>query len=296
MAAALFHEHRSAVPPAMWGEVLEVAAGVKPAGRATIRVTKVRPLLRALEGMGLFAVLYAPEPHEWGIARAIEGERQRLSQTSCRIYYAATASRVNGLLEAQRRGDGGAIGELLGYPPCCIRRDQLRLPDGESELGRLAREAQGRIDWRMNVFLTEWDRPGGSPFFLLSHFPCRLDCPASRSIARRHLESLRRLDPRLAQRIEDVLRLPLLVRDERHPPPERRLGLHGALLCGIDIDHHIFYSDWVSLRQSDPLEETGLVLGNVVRECGKVFVVGRYETGETLAELREGEWTLLRFS
>ena len=76
------------------------------------------------------------------------------------------------------------MGELLGYPRCCVER-----------FARIAEQDDTTLAWALLPGLpddpappvTQWLQPG---LWLLSHFPCDLHCPASIALGERVLEAL----------------------------------------------------------------------------------------------------------
>lgn len=86
------------------------------------------------------------------------------------------------------------LGFLLGYPPCCVDAYRQHWPAAATNhegdvaplmLGVHSNQAfVGRFDWRANIL----GRYFG--FELIQHFPCRLDCPATISLAQRFERAL----------------------------------------------------------------------------------------------------------
>jgi hypothetical protein len=77
-----------------------------------------------------------------------------------------------------------AMGELLGYPRCCVQR-----------FARIAGQNDTTLAWALLPALpgtpasplTQWLQP---PLWLLSHFPCDLHCAASIALGQRLLDAL----------------------------------------------------------------------------------------------------------
>jgi hypothetical protein len=76
------------------------------------------------------------------------------------------------------------MGELLGYPPCCVQR-----------FTRIAEQNDTTLAWALLPGvpcapappLTQWLQPG---LWLLSHFPCDLNCAASIALSQTLLDAL----------------------------------------------------------------------------------------------------------
>lgn len=105
----------------------------------------------------------------------------------------ASATRLGDALPLHRE-----LGQLLGYPSCCVeafiedlqsRRTDQQSPFDQARLAARALEATEAPDPLLNHFLRERDQA------LLSHAPCRYDCPASRERATRLFDTLAARDP-----------------------------------------------------------------------------------------------------
>ncbi len=124
-------------------------------------------------------------------------------------------------MAARRRSAGAetALGELLGYPNCCVDRFvSLEVQDDDALLAALLpREplaAPAETLWLVG------------PLSLVSHAPCSLDCEATRLLGRRLLSALGRAHPgfepawrELAARVHVMMKdgtaYSLRVRDQR---------------------------------------------------------------------------------
>lgn len=97
------------------------------------------------------------------------------------------------------------MGELLGYPGCCVERfvesaDQ----DDATHIQRLAQAHQGRLAPEQN-----WTAVPLRPF---SHFPCEPSCAATAALGRATLLAIERQDARYAAKLRQALRSVALVR------------------------------------------------------------------------------------
>jgi hypothetical protein len=82
-----------------------------------------------------------------------------------------------------------AMGELLGYPDCCVQAYVRSRRKGEGELPQATAEA-------------------GEPlaYFVRDFVPCRPSCPAAAAVGRLACEKLAQLDPRLPDRYLSLVR------------------------------------------------------------------------------------------
>jgi len=97
-------------------------------------------------------------------------------------------------------GSDELLGQLLGYPACCARFFEQRWGEAWSNFagdpGSLLLTARAdpmqALPWRANIF-ARYLAP-----CLVAHFPCRFDCPATLTLARRAEAALARFRPDLA--------------------------------------------------------------------------------------------------
>lgn len=110
----------------------------------------------------------------------------------------------------EQRADFARLGELLGYPACCIRAyaEGPNSPFFRRGAAAYHLEPLLRTRGRLELLLNNVAVPGGSP--LISHAPCAYDCAASVAIAQVVLDELRRLDADEAARLVERLGRPTL--------------------------------------------------------------------------------------
>jgi len=117
------------------------------------------------------------------------------------------------------------LGELLGYPACCVAAYLKQDDQGESAtFERLLRGGdRGGLPRTNNLFLLSQQ--------LISHFPCDLACEASASIGELALDALRDFDSASADALAELLAAPVTVWDRvrflvEHPVHGQRHGGH----------------------------------------------------------------------
>ena len=138
----------------------------------------------------LFAPGRRPETHRILYVATDERDARAALDLEARI---ADAPRLDADPDAHR-----ALGALLGYPACCVRAFVLGLaargreaedPEEVVASARAAASGSARLDPLANPFLVARDRA------LISHVPCRYDCPDTVALASAVLAELTRLDP-----------------------------------------------------------------------------------------------------
>lgn len=275
-------------------EAIAVVEGLKPAARFTASRGAAKRLIAMIEAAGMIADIYVPTPAEWGYRHATEGERAAASARDVRVYFAASESALREALEAQKRRDDLTLGLALGYPPCCIAMNDMFGALPMTDMVRVGR-SRGAHDWRLNIFLTEMEIGLGSPYYLVSHFPCSLACAPSIAYAEALHRALQRHAPRFAVTVADLLTRPVLLRDEREPPDERRYGNFGGLLDGGVIGDNVFFRRWRSLRSSDRLAAAALDDADMIVDEGDRLLIMRSATQEVVARLESDRWRLVTF-
>jgi len=103
------------------------------------------------------------------------------------------------------------LGRLLGYPMCCVQAFQARWPtaerDHQGDLAPMLLDAEGPHDWALNPL----GRYFGAEY--LAHFPCTLQCEASKAQARRQSEALQLFEPATFGAMRSTLARPYLYTD-----------------------------------------------------------------------------------
>lgn len=249
---------------AEWGRVagsqlLLVAAHVRPACRLTALRTNIAAFKTLTEMLGLQtatgfdtietrSVPGRASYGEWCIrAPATPHNAGRIH-----LYVAATIRAAERLRRADENGDDSAVGELLGYPRCCIAGFQTVLANRQHSsdpvLSRYGDEQP--IDWRMNVSLMCFD------YTVVPHVPCSPACRESKAIAEQYFDALARTSARLARELECVLQTWVL-----HSENFGVVAFLGAL------DDSAVSVQQVVLRESHSL------LGSLVTEGGRVLAM-----------------------
>ena len=138
---------------------------------------------------GLFARPGQPRTHRVLYVAASDADARAARELEARI---TDAPRLDAAPEAHR-----ALGALLGYPACCVdafvaglaaRGGEVEGPEAQLADARAAAAGSARLDPLANPFLVARDQA------LISHAPCRYDCPATLALAGRVLAEMETLD------------------------------------------------------------------------------------------------------
>ncbi len=191
-------------------EVEAVAGGEKPAClKEGIRREDVEDLIRAYHLMGV-----AAQPVSTHALGSDDGRHGR-GKSHAIVAVARDVETLNRVVEHQRkvehreRAHIAAMGELMGYPPCCIEAFAGQSAHGENlELERapLRAHAQTPLEPLINRF---------GAVSLISHLLCSPRCEASIDRARHTLDALARVDSAAVDSIVRHLSTPVLRLDYR---------------------------------------------------------------------------------
>lgn len=107
------------------------------------------------------------------------------------------------------------LGQLLGYPECCVDAFDQRWPeavhDHQGDLAPLTLAASGAspFDWRSNIFARYFG------VALIQHFPCQFQCQNTLAIAARAAWALEQYEPEQFITFRALLQTPLLYTEEQ---------------------------------------------------------------------------------
>lgn len=197
-------------------------AGIKPAYRRHVPAAQLDEYRRYYTERGLAFV----EQREklW-----FQGSGQRI------VYVAKEAAVAEELADLERRQYvrfrpgpplDARVGELLGYPPCCVEafgRDRNKIfelwpglyrQQSDLLIGRMLRRAE-RFDYRLNIVFPRMRN-------VIEHLPCGLDCEASIGITEAAVEVLCGFEPELRVRYDSCFKASLRVDRAGHVLAYRR--------------------------------------------------------------------------
>ncbi|MBU7048092.1 MAG: DUF483 domain-containing protein [Theionarchaea archaeon] len=101
-------------------------------------------------------------------------------------------------------GEDAFLGELLGYPGCCIKFfDNYKRIACEKQMDLAVFHLDGEVreySFYNNYVLRYFD------ISLINHFPCSLDCKHSQNIAKKNLSFLKKNFPKVAESFEKELK------------------------------------------------------------------------------------------
>lgn len=197
-----------------WGrvqaqEISLIAAGLKPSARVRVRRERLPELARLARQLSVQMIV----GYEAVKGQSVSGRGSFSEWCKRKVCTPHTAGHcyaylAKNHLDGQRlrrldeaRADE-AVGELLGYPTCCIeafcRRIEVKGAPADPVLRRYATTRP--IDWRMNVSLLCFD------FTLLTHVPCDPYCGDSLKLAAGYFDFFSEESPAFAAELGRVMR------------------------------------------------------------------------------------------
>lgn len=186
--------------PSAPAEVFALRAGVRPAAFLTLSRDDARRPMPELDGL-----------------HVVRSERDDVVE----LFVAKDAERAQRIATLQHEPDPSrhlsAIGELLGYPACCVAafaRQITRHDDAYNRHAAAQRTTAGVWPWELNDFVVK----------LVPFFPCRYDCARALEQARRTLATIDAAQPGIAESLRVAMARPFLV-----VGPDRVLAFEGAV-------------------------------------------------------------------
>ena len=222
-------------------EIATVRRGCKPAALISLTAAQLvagSAYLREVEIRAVVASSSQPSAY----AQIALPERLRLrSKPRIRVYIAASEDDARTLAECDQRGDYARVGELLGYPECCVTAavardtisyDNLFATERQSNLVDAALQASAHVDFACNVLLRESPVCQFGPASLISHYPCSFDCPRTINLAEAYYDILAEEWPLWALQLVELLRSPIVLWSDRWWPPQFWDELAGVAQLG----------------------------------------------------------------
>ncbi len=130
--------------------------------------------------------------------------------------------------EAEEKGNRKKIAKLLGYPECCAEFFSKEHAFGVTK--KILEKSQKPFNWQLNFFYNldsrlnnielnalDWqtvERINSYCIYLINHVPCSFECKKSQEYAEKMKKILQKEEPRLAKKIEEILKKPLFYQSE----------------------------------------------------------------------------------
>lgn len=146
------------------------------------------------------------------------------------LYISKDREMIDKAFRAEKNDRMLDLGELLGYPECCIKNYVERLKDYDSGGERIRKisESSSEFFWENNIIYTfdtriiqdigqrkmdELIKLNDKSLYLNVHLPCSFDCENSRKNARKLLDKLEEEEKEFAARIPRKLSNPVVFID-----------------------------------------------------------------------------------
>ncbi len=202
-------------------ELLAVKHGIKPVLRTVINPKNIKNIETLCREDNMFSMTKSFN-HLYGT---------KFDSALNVIYISKSKDLLNKAYLSDKSGDRKKLGEVLGYPECCVEFFSGALKDAESPFPvKTYLKTNGKPSFLVNnVFKLESRLSSSgvekiqknpdfanriSHLFLISHIPCSYNCRESIKIGREMLVLLKREEPELAKEIASTLKKPLLFFDD----------------------------------------------------------------------------------
>jgi len=125
------------------------------------------------------------------------------------IYISKDRNKSKLLKLLENKNDDKAVGELLGYPECCVEfflknTEKQQKLQNDYIMPALNNSKDFKFPFYSNYAIRYFD------ITLLSHFPHNFECEESIKIAKKNLELIRKYSEELANKFESMLKNPVL--------------------------------------------------------------------------------------
>jgi hypothetical protein len=201
-------------------------------------------------------------------------------------YISTSENLAKDACEAESNGDRKELGKLLGYPNCCvtefIKRSKIENLDHMIDCflktkdfnsfycnflfnfdSKLGTKAQITLKNNFEVFVKYED------IFLIKHVPCAFNCKTSMKIGETTLKLLKKELPQLAQKIEHVLKRPILYFDY----------FNWIVFNGNVNENKLLYTDVLPIKSLFPSDKIEIIKkGNKIEVSDDKIIVLKDET------------------
>lgn len=232
-------------------ELVGVLADIKPVAFLTVAPSELGRALKSASGLAIERRdrrVRIDESQDAWIDRRDQG------RPFIELYISRDSEKAKRAAKLQAEGDPTAdmveLGELLGYPICCIRAFASQRDRSNNTLNRYASFAKTKSEGPWPFQLSNfWDT-------LTPFFPCRYDCAAGLSYSKRSLEAVESHHPGTLARVEDALSHPTLYFTHgvslilRHGSSSREgqaTRVRGYSAVGVRRGGSVFEHDFASL-------------------------------------------------
>ena len=162
------------------------------------------------------------------------------------------------------------IGELLGYPGCCINFFSKfnSLSSQDIKMKAISNTAHS-FSFYLNNF---YEHSGARLHSLVSHLPCSYDCKYSLIYAKKILDAIRGLNFKDALKIENLLRLPLI-----YFPGGRVIVLDSSMAHKkkADLNAYYFGDERVILKDGCPVSVEHKIHNTNIRVLDGASLINR---------------------
>src|SRR3989338_2874210 len=193
-------------------EILYLLEGAKKAVRLDANEQELEKIKKFCNDQKLFLelsdfkVIKIPDAGKGGYANILRrAPLSSLNKGLYHLYISKDKNKSKFLKILENKNDDRAVGELLGYPKCCIgffmkNREKQQKIQNDYILPALENSNGFKFPFYTNHAMRYFD------VTLLSHFPHDFNCKESIAIGKKNLECMRKYSGKLANKFENMLK------------------------------------------------------------------------------------------
>lgn len=197
--------------------------GIKPATRLSLNMDKIEQFADICHKFNLnyeesdFNVIPSNDKNIFSnIAERVNDDpKNKLSNKLQKYIYVSKIKKLcQEAKEYDKVNDNLKLGEVLGYPKCCIDFFKKNYTSNNPDLIRAITEnSNNRKKANFSFYINYAARYFGNS--IISHFPCSWNCEASTNLAKQYLDCFKQYFPKDAEELVRILKMPVLYSDER---------------------------------------------------------------------------------
>ena len=193
-------------------EILYVLEDVKPAARLIVEEEKANATIKFLEQNGLktaksnFKIQTFTDENKHYSNKGIKIPENSQIKGQFFVYISKKKELAEKAKSAEQDNNHKELGNLLGYPDCCIEFFEKNFSEASTDLTlkTLENSSDFKFPFYTNIGARNMDLE------LINHFPCNFNCKSSIEIAKKNLEIIRKHSEEFSRIFEGMLKAAIL--------------------------------------------------------------------------------------
>lgn len=258
-------------------EILYLIEGIKDAARLDANeneLAKIRDFCsknRIFLEMSGFKVIKAADEGKGGYANTVKKVPSSYPERGLyHIYLSKDGNKSKFLKIMENKNDDRAVGEMLGYPKCCVdffiaNREKQQKIQNDFILPALENSEGFEFPFYANHAMRYFDCT------LLSHFPHSFSCKETIEIAKKNLETLKQYDAIMAENYENTLKCAVLYTENdgifslRNPHLNGNILEYGEIIPTIknELFNELKNNKSIEIISKNKVKLNNRIIGNV---------------------------------